>query len=236
MIPNNEATRTGGWWRGLPVISLLPALALVGCGAMSQETDIAGDDRAPATPSADAQQYERIPAGTQFQVQLQDRLGTEASDEGDEWTAVVTDDVTEGDQVLLQRGAVVHGEVTKAGPVEVEGETRQLLAVEPRSLEAGGDRQSIDAVVVEAVGEERRDLVTGENAAILGGGAVAGGLLGELLLDDALLGAVLGAAGGTAIAVSRSDTHVELPEGTLMTLELEQPVDPPGGAFTSFGD
>lgn len=215
------------------MLSLLVGGLLVGCGMASQETDIAGDGDVRAAPTDDAEFYEEIPAGTRFEVQLQQAIGTEVSEPGDEWTAVVSTDVTEGGQVLLQRGSTVTGVVTEAGPVEIEGETRQILAVEPRQLRVAGESYDIDAEVVEAVAEERRDLMTGENAAILGGGALAGTLLGELLLDDALLGAVLGAAGGTAIAVSRSDTEVTLDEGSMLTLELREGVEPDPAAFTS---
>lgn len=215
------------------MLSLLVGGLLIGCATVGSDTVDVADRGETARPSDDAELYQEIPAGTRMEVQLQQALGTEASEPGDQWTAVLASDVTDGDRVLLQRGAVVTGEVTEAGPVEVEGETHQILAVEPRQLEVGGQSYALDAEVIEAVGEERRDLMTGENAAILGGGTLAGTLLGEILLDDALLGAVLGAAGGTAIAVARSDTQIELPAGTMLTLETQAPVRAETTGFTS---
>lgn len=216
------------------MLSLLAGGLMIGCATVGGDTvDIAEQGDADAVPAGEAEFYDAIPAGTRMEVRLQQTLGTDASEPGDEWTAVLMSDVTDGDDVLLERGAVVSGVVTKAGPVEVEGETRHLLAVEPRQLEVGGNSYALNAEVVRAVGEERRDLVTGENAAILGAGTLAGTLLGEILLDDAVLGAVLGAAGGTAVAISRSDTQVELPEGTVMTLETEETIRPDVAGFTS---
>jgi dihydrofolate reductase len=120
----------------------------------------------------------------------------------------------------------VTGEVTKSGDVQMEGETRKVLAVNPTKLEVGGKSYAVSADVVKAKTKENRDLVTGENVAIVGGGALAGTLLGKLLLDNAALGAILGAAGGSAVAVARSDTDIELEQGTVLTLELDRAVKP----------
>lgn len=207
------------------MLALILGAGLAGC-ASTTELGTRGQDDATAVPNADAGLNERMPAGTQFDVRLQQALSTEANEPGDQWSAVVVSDVTDGNRVLLQRGAMVTGEVTQAGLVEVEGEERQLLAVNPSHIEADGQRYPIEAEVVAAQARESRDLFTGENAAIVGGGTLAGTLLGELLLDDALLGAVLGAAGGSAVAVARSDTRLELREGTILTLELERDVGP----------
>lgn len=205
--------------------ALLLAASLIGC-ASTTELGTRGQVDDTVAASADAQLNERMPAGTQFDVRLQQALSTESNEAGDQWSAVVVSDVTDGNRVLLQRGAVVTGEVTRAGLVEVEGEERQILAVDPRHIEADGQRYPIEAEVVAAEARESRDLFTGENAAIVGGGTLAGTLLGDLLLDDALLGALLGAAGGSAVAIARSDTRLELREGTILTLELERDVGP----------
>lgn len=207
------------------LLALILGIGFLGC-ASTTELGTQGQSDATVVPSADAGLNERMPAGTQFDVRLQQTLSTDANEAGDRWSAVVVADVTDGNQVLLQRGALVTGEVTRAGPVEVEGEEHQLLAVNPGHIEAAGQRYPIEAEVVAAEARESRDLFTGENAAIVGGGALAGTLLGDLLLDDALLGAVLGAAGGSAVAVARSDTRLELREGTILTLQLERDVGP----------
>ena len=209
------------------IVTLLAAGALAACGAVqSQDTQVGTGGDVRAEPAGDAEFYGQIPAGTQFEVQLQEAIGTSSNQAGDRWTGVVANDVTRGGDVLLERGSTVTGTVTKAGKVDMEGEERTILALEPRELEVGATSYPIEAEVVSAVGKESKDLVTGENAAIVGGGTLAGTLLGELLLDDALLGAVLGAAGGTAVAVARADTEIDLPQGTILTLELERAVEP----------
>ncbi|MGI9037634.1 MAG: hypothetical protein ACR2GQ_02120 [Gemmatimonadota bacterium] len=186
-----------------------------------------GSDTEPTVvPSGDAQFNREIASGTQFEVQLQQTLSTKTTKPGDRWSGVVSRDVTDGQHVLLQRGSVVTGEVTKSGNVEMDGESRKVLALNPNKLEVGGQTYTISADVVKAKTKNNRDLVTGENIAIVGGGALAGTLLGELLLDNAALGAILGAAGGSAVAVARSDTDIELEQGTVLTLELDRAVRP----------
>lgn len=222
-----DVPRVAGLHRGVFGGSLLMliSIGLVGC-ASTTELGTRGQTDDAVVPNAEAGLNERMPAGTQFDVRLQQALSTETNEAGDRWSAVVVSDVTDGNRVLLQRGAVVTGEVTRAGHVEIDGEDRQILAINPSNLEAGGQNYPLEAEVVAAEARESRDLFTGENAAIVGGGTLAGTLLGELLLNDALLGAVLGAAGGSAIAVARSDTRIEIREGTVLTLELERAVGP----------
>jgi hypothetical protein len=219
--PAGRHLRTAGG-----TLALLLGIGLLGCASTTELGTGGQTTDETVVPSADAGLNERMPAGTQFDVRLQQALSTESNEAGDQWSAVVASDVTDGNRVLLQRGAVVTGEVTQAGPVEIEGEDHQMLALNPSQLQAAGQTYPIEAEVVAAEARESRDLFTGGNAAIVGGGALAGTLLGELLLDDALLGAVLGAAGGSAVAVARSDTQLELREGTILTLELERDVGP----------
>lgn len=208
-------------------LALLAAVAMVGCASGGVGGGSNGTDTEPTVvPSGDAQFNREIASGTQFQVQLQQKLSTKTTKPGDRWSGVVSRDVTDGQHVLLQRGSVVTGEVTKSGIVEMDGESRKVLALNPTKLEVGGQSYAISADVVDAKTKENRDLVTGENIAIVGGGALAGTLLGELLLDNAVLGAILGAAGGSAVAVARSDTDIELEQGTVLTLELDRSVKP----------
>lgn len=165
-------------------------------------------------------------AGAEFEVRLERPISTESTEKGDPWTAVVTHPITHGERVLVDRGARVMGVVTAAGPVEVDGETRQVLAVRPMEIEVGTERYPIRAEVIEADPHEHDEKVTGENLAIIGASAGAGALLGALLGDEdqALLGAVLGGAAGTAVAVATEETEIEFHEGSRMTLRLEEPV------------
>ncbi|MGH7540590.1 MAG: hypothetical protein ACRELC_06300 [Gemmatimonadota bacterium] len=163
-----------------------------------------------------------IPAGTELDVRLGQTLTTETSEAGDRWSGVLTHDVTDGERVLLREGATVSGIVTHAGPLEIEGETRQVISIEPKELLIGDRHYPIEAKVISAELHERDETLTGENLVIIGASTLGGALLGELLLDEALLGAVLGAAGGTVVAIATEETEIELQEGSTLTLRLEE--------------
>ena len=205
----------------VPTLSLAVALAFGGCA--SSQGGAAGPS---INPNPDARLLETMPPGTRVKAQLEQTLSTDGSAPGDRWTAVVTEDVTDGRRVLLQRGAVISGEVTRSGEVEIDGETRTILAVRPTRLRAENRSYTIEAEVIEAERRESGGLLSRRNVAIVGGATLAGTLLGEILLDKAVLGAVLGAAGGTAIAVATADTEIEIREGSVLTLELEDEVRP----------
>lgn len=203
-----------------------PLILTVGLGLGACTTAQNSAPETAAQPRLDARFLDEMPAGTRIEIQLEEGLSTETNQAGDRWTGVVVNDVTDGERVLLQHGAVISGEVTRAGDVEIDGETRKVLAVEPTRLTVGGDSYALDADVVEADRNDDRELLTRRNVAILGGSVIAGAVLSEILFDEALLGAALGAAGGTAIAVATADTHIEFPEGGMLTLQLERDVAP----------
>lgn len=194
---------------------------LIAAGAMISSGAAADSPLASGTGSLDRV----IPAGTEFEVALDRALGTETSQAGDRWSATLVEPITDGERVLVAKGAVT-GVVTEAGPVEVREETRQVLAVEPRNLQVNGRRYEIQAEVLAAELHEHENRLTGENIAIIGGGAAAGALLGALLgdEDEAVLGAVLGGAAATVVAVATEETEIELHEGTTLRLRLLQDV------------
>lgn len=182
--------------------------------------------QAPATAEGEARESIVIPEGTEFDVRLDQLLGTETNEAGDRWSATLAHDITYGERLLVRGGAVVYGEVTRAGATEVEGETRNVLAVEPRDLEIAGRRYPIEASVIDAALNEHDEKFSGENIAIIGASAGAGTVLGAPLgdADEALLGAVLGGGAGTTIAVATEKTEIEFPEGSTLTLRLGAPV------------
>lgn len=206
-------------------LTTLFAVGSLGCASLQEEENESGpsviteDSEATGTVRGD------LPRGARFDVQLENELSTDKSRTGDSWRAVVASDVTDGSDVLLTRGAVVSGVVTRVGEVEVEGETRQVIALEPQKLHLhAGEEVDIDAEVVDADVDRKRDTFSRESIAIIGGGALGGAILGEILADEALLGAILGGAGGTVVAIATADTKIELPEGSRLTLRLEEPV------------
>jgi outer membrane lipoprotein SlyB len=68
------------------------------------------------------------------------------------------------------------------------------------------------------------------NAAIIGGSAAGGALLGRMIGKDtkgAVVGAIAGGAVGTGVVMSKEGEQVKLPAGTEMTIKLEESIRVP---------
>jgi hypothetical protein len=67
------------------------------------------------------------------------------------------------------------------------------------------------------------------DAAAIGGATAGGAILGRILGGGGgrgtLIGAILGAAAGVAIAARRPGEAVEIPEGTVLGIVFDQPVE-----------
>jgi len=203
-------------------LATLVAIATLGCASTPSSDQPAVYTE--AQPEASGSAYGDLRTGSEFEVELDREIRSDQAERGDPWQGIVTRDVRDGDRVLLPRGSVVSGIVTRAGEVEVEGETRQVIALLPERLEIDGREVPIRAEVVDADAGTDTEHLTGRNIAIVGGSTVAGAILGEILFDESLLGAIVGAAGGTVVAVSTADTVIELDQGATLTLRLQEPV------------
>lgn len=163
-----------------------------------------------------------VPAGTILQAELGRRLSIEDVSKGDSFTATVSTPVTSGTTVLVPEGATVHGEVTAVQ--EARGrEQPALLKVAFRSLRVRGTEVPIAASLDEVHLRTRTE--TRDEGAKIGGGAAAGALLGAVLGGDAegaIAGAAVGAAAGTAVTLGTADQRAYLPEGSQITIRLEE--------------
>jgi hypothetical protein len=171
------------------------------------------DDRADrATASVGT-----VPAGTELDVRLDDRVSSETARREDRVGGTLVAPVRVDGRIVIPRGATVLGTVrdvvraerpSKAGRVDLSFDTLVL---------PDGGRVRIPARVT-SVGE------SGIDKKKAGLGAVVGGILGAVV--DGGKGAVIGAAlgGGGTIAASRGD-DVDLPSGSIVTLRLDDRVN-----------
>lgn len=202
-------------------LAIAVAIATLGCASTKSDRPSVYTEE---EPQASGSGFGNLSSGSEFEVEIDRPLRSDEAQRGDPWRGIVTRDVRADGRVLLPRGAVVSGVVTRAGEVEVEGETRQVIALRPETLEVRGDEVPIRAEVVDAEAESSADRLSSRNIAIVGGSTVAGAILGEILFDESLLGAIVGAAGGSVVAISTEETVIELDEGSILTLRLQEPV------------
>lgn len=162
--------------------------------------------------STTAQVAHRTPAAQEVQVRLTRALSSDASAVRDRFSANVVTPVRIGEGVVIDEGATMTGRgVEVVRSKKIGGTARLAIAFDRLRLDSGTE-VPIDATI---------------------GGATAGGaLLGRIIghdrgneADGTAIGAIVGAAVGTAIAASNQGEAVVLPEGAVLEVRLDTPVD-----------
>jgi predicted Ser/Thr protein kinase len=165
-----------------------------------------------------------VPAGTEIHLTLNAAVGSSSSRAGDTFTARIVDPVLSGDRVVLPAGSSVHGQISDAIPA------RKGLSNKAGSLSLAFDRVATPAGYNAAMSASLTETGTGsgkKNAAIIGGSAAGGALLGKLLggsSKKAAVGSVLGGAIGAGVAAGSKGEDVDLPAGSPLTITLDQPL------------
>jgi hypothetical protein len=165
-----------------------------------------------------------VPAGTRLEVELTRTLASNTSSPGDAFRARVNADVVRDGVAVIPRGSEILGEVTEAVPLKkVGGQARLALKLTDLVLPSGRTVPIQASFIQEGRNETRRD------AAAIGGVAAGGAILGRILSKGdrsrgGIVGAILGAAAGTAIASKTPGEEVVIPEGSVVTLRLDDAV------------
>ncbi len=156
-----------------------------------------------------------IPAGTEFDVRLQQSLSSETNLVEDRFEATTMVDLRDGERVLVPAGSAMRGvvsAVTKAGRVERTGK----MTVAFDQVTIAGRAYPIRATVTQALESEGIRGEAGKIGAGAGVGAIIGGIIGGF--KGALAGILIG-GGGTIAATEGKD--VELPAGTVLRVRLD---------------
>lgn len=200
--------------------------------ALAKQSAPAAKPKTPTTAAATAaaprlaeprtRQY-TIPAGTSLSVQLPATITTKTARVGDRIAANLTSDLVVDGKVVAKAGALLQGSVTEvvSGSNKVGGTPTLGLAFDNLTLADGGD-----APVSGRISQVAAKSDTARDTAKIAGGTVVGAVIGhEVIKGDkgTLIGGLLGAATGTAIA-KKTGTEVELPAGTVIGFVLDAPV------------
>lgn len=166
-----------------------------------------------------------LPAGTQLDVEFTRSLASNTAAPGEAFRVRVAHDVMEDGEVAIPGGSEILGEVTEAVPLrKVGGQAKLALRFTDLVLPSGAT-VPIDASFVQQGRNE-----TGRDAATIGGAAAGGAILGRILnkgnrSKGSVIGAIIGAAAGTAIAARRPGEEVVIPEGSVVSLKLDDSVE-----------
>jgi len=192
------------------------------------------------TPSTPNQNQLMIPAGTKVPIALKHAISTKSSREGESVYAETTFPVVLNSRVLIPAGTYVQGKIShvqRAGHVKGRAEVLMhfttliypsgYTVVLPGSVEnvPGADKTSMK----DEEGTIRQDSQTGEKVGTMATAAGTGAVIGCLShgAKGGLIGAGVGGAVGSAIAMLSRGNDVKLDAGTTleMVIQREVPLD-----------
>jgi TolA-binding protein len=176
---------------------------------------------APATRSStttSAAGALEIPVGTEIDVRLQNSLNSGTAQVEDRFEATTVTDVLVDGRLEIPSGAVARGVVTAVEPGTRTNRTAKMT-VSFDQVTVNGRSYPIRGTVTQAIEGEGIRGEAGRTAAGAGVGAIIGGILGGF--KGALAGILIG-GGGTIAATEGKE--VELPQGSILRVRLDSPV------------
>ncbi|HEX9669298.1 MAG TPA: glycine zipper domain-containing protein [Thermoanaerobaculia bacterium] len=163
-----------------------------------------------------------VPAGTTLEVELLETVSSQTSQVGDSVRARVSGSVHEDGVNAIPAGSEVIGVVSDAQALRRVG-GRARLAIDFTELVLPSGQTVPISASYSQIGKSE----TAKDAATIGAGAAAGGILGKQIEKDrrgTVIGAIVGAAAGTAIAAKTKGRQVTLPAGTSLSVSLQDSV------------
>jgi hypothetical protein len=167
-----------------------------------------------------------LAAGASLSAATDAEIRSNKNKVGDEVTATVAKDVKNADGVVvIPAGSQVTLRVTAIKPSDSKSDTTGTLQLKPTSVTIKGSSYPITASISHVKTELQG---RGTNAADLAkpaGGAAAGAIVGRVLGGNskgAIIGGIIGGAVGTQRMIETKDRDVVLPQGTTVTITLDQ--------------
>ena len=159
-----------------------------------------------------------VPAGTVLTVRLGQSVGSKISETGQSFSATLAEPVTVGGETAIAKGAIASGTVVDAKPL---GRFKGGAVLQLKLNSVADMPVETSSLVRTAKGKGKR------TAAIIGGGAGLGALIGGLAGGGkgAAIGAVAGAGAGTAGTAYTGNKDIVLPAETAISFKLEKDLE-----------
>jgi hypothetical protein len=183
----------------------------------------------PSTPAA-APTPRTLAAGTTLTATTTAEIRSHKNKVGDTVTATVANDVKDNSgRIVIPAGSEVTLKVTAIKESENKRDKTGTLTVQPTSVSINGRSYPLSASIegvdtkLEGRGTNAGDIAKPAAGAAVG--AVVGRVIGGSS-KGAIIGGVIGGAVGAQRAVETKDRDVVLPQGTAVTLSLNEPFTP----------
>jgi hypothetical protein len=201
---------------------------LLACGGVDQaqiEPTEPGTTQSRPAPEKQQVHMVGVPAGTELTLALDTTLSSETSVAGDTFSATVVEPILVESREVIPAGSTIEGRVTEATPAKRgAGEAKLGLSFGALRLASGYHTNIVGSF------QEISASKKGRNAAVIGGSAAGGALLGRILGKDTrstAIGAIIGGGIGTAVLVGMEREQAVLPADTPFGIRLEQAIQVP---------
>jgi len=161
-----------------------------------------------------------LPENTEVSVRLEQPLSSRTARLEDRFEATVARPVYLDGRIVIPDGSRVQGTVTEVQRAQRPARGGRLNLSFDRLLLDDGSTVDLTARIVQV----HEDIGSGDTVKQGAIGAAIGGILGKVLggTKGAIVGVLLGGAGG---AIASNGDDVELPAGTVFTLQLDRAVN-----------
>jgi len=182
------------------------------------------------SPSAPAASPRSLAPGTTIMASTNAEIRSHKNKVGDTVTATVASDIKDrAGRVVIPAGSEVVLKVTAIKESENKSDKTGTLTLQPTAVSINGRSYALSATI-EGVNTELQGRSTNAgDIAKPAAGAAVGAVVGRVLggsTKGAIIGGVLGGAVGAQRAVETKDRDVVLPQGTTVTLSLDQQFRP----------
>jgi TolA-binding protein len=171
-----------------------------------------------STTAAVAGSQVEVPSGTEIDVRLSNALNSGTAQVEDRFEGTTLVDLNINGRTVIPAGSVMRGVVTAVDPATRTNRTAKMT-VSFDQVTINGRAYPIRGTVTQALQGEGIKGETGRIATGAGVGAVLGGILGGV--KGAILGTVIGGGGITAATEGK---EVEVPQGSVLRVRLDSPV------------
>jgi hypothetical protein len=179
----------------------------------------------PAPAPAPAATPRALAAGTSFSAATDAEIRSHKNKVGDEVTATVASDVKDAaGRVVIPAGSQVTLQVTAIKESENKGDTTGTLTLKATSISINGVSQTLPATISGVKTSLQGRGTNAGDVAKVGAGTAVGAIVGRVIggsTKGAIIGGVIGGAVGTQRAVETKDRDVVVPQGTTVTLTLD---------------
>jgi hypothetical protein len=181
---------------------------------------------APAPAPAPAPVTPALAAGTAITAATDAEIRSGKNKVGDEVTATVASDVKDASgKVVVPAGSKVILKVTAIKPSDSKSDTTGTLTLDAVGVEVNGKETPMVATISGVKTKLQGRGTDANDIAKVGAGTAAGAIVGRVLggsSKGAIIGGIIGGAVGTQRAIETKDRDVVLPQGTSVTLTLDQ--------------